>query len=119
MNARCTGKSSSLLGSGNPCRSRNARKSSPRANDSKTSFVGQVTTRTIPHGAVHAEPGRAIGADVHAAGSDDLAALARDVLVPSRAADQPREPGAGLEAVDALDELDPLARAGVRHPFHC
>src|SRR5205085_9245044 len=50
--------------------------------------------------------------------SGDLAALADDVLVPSRAVDQPRQPGAGLEAVDALDELDPLARAGVRNPFH-
>src|SRR5207244_5144021 len=78
-----------------------------------------VIGRDTRHGAVHAEPGRAVGVDVHAAGSDELAALARDVLVPSRAADQPRQPGAGLEAVDALDELDPLAHAGVRNPFHC
>src|SRR5205085_231755 len=69
------------------------------------------------YGAVHPEPSSAVRTDVHAASSDDLAVLPHDVLVPSRAADQPREPGAGVESIDALDELDPLAGAGVRNPF--
>jgi len=53
---------------------------------------------------------------VHAPGGDDLAGLARDVLMPARTADEAWQPGAGIESVDALDELDPLAGAGFRDP---
>jgi hypothetical protein len=50
--------------------------------------------------------------DVHAAGGDDLAVPAGDVLVPAGAFDELREPRPGLEPVDTLEEIAPLV-AGV------